>query len=223
MRRGCGARCRRFSRHDGAERRAAFQAITEDKYEIIQAVGDAAIVIKNTKEPPLTLTIHLTSPVVREEMEKQLAGGTARGGRPRALRAPQTFRSVPFRFPPGEAPQRGPRWDASHLGGGPRLGEFRAAQRPPGGSREPERRLPSGASLLLSFFFMVLFLFFISFHFGRWFCSPTTFTRRRAAPGNAGDAPRAPEGLHALRRGGSALCAAAKGSAALQPCCSAHL
>ncbi|MDQ7897591.1 hypothetical protein P7X80_13200, partial [Lactiplantibacillus plantarum] len=29
-------------------------AITEDKYEIIQAVGDAAIVIKNTKEPPLT-------------------------------------------------------------------------------------------------------------------------------------------------------------------------
>lgn len=51
-------------------------AITEDKYEIIQSVGDAAIVIKNTKEPPLTLTIHLTSPVVREEMEKQLAGET---------------------------------------------------------------------------------------------------------------------------------------------------
>ncbi|XP_061212520.1 interleukin enhancer-binding factor 3 isoform X5 [Neopsephotus bourkii] len=51
-------------------------AITEDKYEIIQSVGDAAIVIKNTKEPPLTLTIHLTSPVVREELEKQLAGET---------------------------------------------------------------------------------------------------------------------------------------------------
>ncbi|RMB90085.1 hypothetical protein DUI87_33540 [Hirundo rustica rustica] len=49
-------------------------AITEDKYEIIQSVGDAAIVIKNTKEPPLSLTIHLTSPVVREELEKQLAG-----------------------------------------------------------------------------------------------------------------------------------------------------
>lgn len=31
--------------------------------------------IKNTKEPPLSLTIHLTSPVVREEMEKVLAGG----------------------------------------------------------------------------------------------------------------------------------------------------
>ncbi|XP_035169841.1 interleukin enhancer-binding factor 3-like, partial [Oxyura jamaicensis] len=54
-------------------------AITEDKYEIIQSVGDAAIVIKNTKEPPLTLTIHLTSPVVREEMEKQLAGETLSG------------------------------------------------------------------------------------------------------------------------------------------------
>ncbi|XP_039570848.1 interleukin enhancer-binding factor 3 isoform X1 [Passer montanus] len=51
-------------------------AITEDKYEIIQSVGDAAIIIKNTKEPPLTLTIHLTSPVVREELEKQLAGET---------------------------------------------------------------------------------------------------------------------------------------------------
>ncbi|NXB28724.1 ILF3 factor, partial [Eulacestoma nigropectus] len=43
---------------------------------IIQSVGDAAIIIKNTKEPPLTLTIHLTSPVVREELEKQLAGET---------------------------------------------------------------------------------------------------------------------------------------------------
>ncbi|NXC22030.1 ILF3 factor, partial [Corythaeola cristata] len=53
-----------------------FQAITEDKYEIIQSVGDAAILIKNTKEPPLSLTIHLTSPVVREEMEKQSAGET---------------------------------------------------------------------------------------------------------------------------------------------------
>ncbi|KAM3845254.1 interleukin enhancer-binding factor 3 isoform 7-T7 [Vipera latastei] len=51
-------------------------AITEDKYEIIQSVSDAAITIKNTKEPPLTLTIHLTSPVVREEMEKMLAGET---------------------------------------------------------------------------------------------------------------------------------------------------
>ncbi|XP_059123422.1 interleukin enhancer-binding factor 3 isoform X7 [Peromyscus eremicus] len=50
--------------------------VTEDKYEILQSVDDAAIVIKNTKEPPLSLTIHLTSPVVREEMEKILAGET---------------------------------------------------------------------------------------------------------------------------------------------------
>uniref|UniRef100_A0A4W2E374 Interleukin enhancer binding factor 3 n=1 Tax=Bos indicus x Bos taurus TaxID=30522 RepID=A0A4W2E374_BOBOX len=51
-------------------------AVTDDKYEILQSVDDAAIVIKNTKEPPLSLTIHLTSPVVREEMEKVLAGET---------------------------------------------------------------------------------------------------------------------------------------------------
>ncbi|XP_036208707.1 interleukin enhancer-binding factor 3-like [Myotis myotis] len=51
-------------------------AVTEDKYKILQSVDDAAIVIKNTKEPPLSLTIHLTSPVVREEMEKVLAGET---------------------------------------------------------------------------------------------------------------------------------------------------
>ena len=119
-RRGCGAAA--FvpvpPGRAGAERCAAFQAITEDKYEIIQAVGDAAIVIKNTKEPPLTLTIHLTSPVVREEMEKQLAGGTARG------RSEPHGSSVPFRFPPGGAPQGGPRWEPFSAGGGPHVGEF---------------------------------------------------------------------------------------------------
>ncbi|XP_060037721.1 interleukin enhancer-binding factor 3 isoform X7 [Erinaceus europaeus] len=51
-------------------------SVTEDKYEIVQSVDDAAIVIKNTKEPLLSLTIHLTSPVVREEMEKVSAGET---------------------------------------------------------------------------------------------------------------------------------------------------
>ncbi|NXI81392.1 ILF3 factor, partial [Rhipidura dahli] len=45
-------------------------------FGVVLSVGDAAIIIKNTKEPPLTLTIHLTSPVVREELEKQLAGET---------------------------------------------------------------------------------------------------------------------------------------------------
>lgn len=70
-------------------------AITEDKYEIIQSVGDAAIVIKNTKEPPLSLTIHLTSPVVREELEKQLAGGN---GRPRPGSPRLSSRKVLFSF-----------------------------------------------------------------------------------------------------------------------------
>lgn len=50
--------------------------VTEDKYEIFQSVDDAAIIINNTKEPPLSLTIHLTSPVVREEMEKASTGET---------------------------------------------------------------------------------------------------------------------------------------------------
>ncbi|NXR62059.1 ILF3 factor, partial [Rhadina sibilatrix] len=45
-------------------------------FGVVLSVGDAAIIIKNTKEPPLSLTIHLTSPVVREELEKQLAGET---------------------------------------------------------------------------------------------------------------------------------------------------
>lgn len=40
-----------------------------------QQIRDASIVIKNAKEPPLTLTIHLTSPIVREEIEKAAAGG----------------------------------------------------------------------------------------------------------------------------------------------------
>ncbi|XP_066564136.1 interleukin enhancer-binding factor 3 homolog isoform X4 [Amia ocellicauda] len=53
-----------------------FAAITEEKYDIIQCIREATIVIKSTKEPVLTLTIHLTSPVVREEVEKQAAGET---------------------------------------------------------------------------------------------------------------------------------------------------
>ncbi|XP_056143321.1 interleukin enhancer-binding factor 3 homolog isoform X2 [Lampris incognitus] len=52
------------------------QSITEDKYVVSQQIRDATIVIKNTKEPPLTLTIHLTSPLVREEVEKLAAGET---------------------------------------------------------------------------------------------------------------------------------------------------
>lgn len=51
------------------------QIITEEKYVVTQNIGEASIIIKNTKEPPLTLTIHLTSPLVREEMEKAVSGG----------------------------------------------------------------------------------------------------------------------------------------------------
>uniref|UniRef100_A0A8B9J7J8 Interleukin enhancer binding factor 3b n=1 Tax=Astyanax mexicanus TaxID=7994 RepID=A0A8B9J7J8_ASTMX len=50
--------------------------ITEDKYEVTPSIREASIVIKNAKQPPLSLTIHLTSPVVREEAEKRAAGET---------------------------------------------------------------------------------------------------------------------------------------------------
>ncbi|XP_044038446.1 interleukin enhancer-binding factor 3 homolog isoform X1 [Siniperca chuatsi] len=47
---------------------------SEDKYVVTQHIREASIVIKNAKEPPLTLTIHLTSPLVREEIERAAAG-----------------------------------------------------------------------------------------------------------------------------------------------------
>ncbi|XP_044186084.1 interleukin enhancer-binding factor 3 homolog isoform X1 [Thunnus albacares] len=50
--------------------------VMEDKYVVSQHIREASIVIKNTKEPPLTLTIHLTSPLVREEMERASTGET---------------------------------------------------------------------------------------------------------------------------------------------------
>ncbi|PNI51546.1 ILF3 isoform 16, partial [Pan troglodytes] len=81
-------------------------AVTEDKYEILQSVDDAAIVIKNTKEPPLSLTIHLTSPVVREEMEKVLAGGQSQRA------------EVLCHCDPG---LEGPVHSRAHLGSPPRL------------------------------------------------------------------------------------------------------
>ena len=54
------------------------QLIVEDKYVVTQNIREASIIIKNAKEPPLTLTIHLTSPLVREEVEKAAAGGKLR-------------------------------------------------------------------------------------------------------------------------------------------------
>ncbi|CAF98220.1 unnamed protein product, partial [Tetraodon nigroviridis] len=47
---------------------------TEDKYVVTAHLNEACIIIKNSKEPPLALTIHLTSPVVREDVEKVAAG-----------------------------------------------------------------------------------------------------------------------------------------------------
>ncbi|KAM4675709.1 interleukin enhancer-binding factor 3 isoform 2-T2 [Discoglossus pictus] len=53
-----------------------FASVSEEKYDVIQNIREASIVIKNTKEPPLTLNIRLTSPLVREEVEKLSAGET---------------------------------------------------------------------------------------------------------------------------------------------------
>uniref|UniRef100_A0A673KQ79 Interleukin enhancer-binding factor 3 homolog n=1 Tax=Sinocyclocheilus rhinocerous TaxID=307959 RepID=A0A673KQ79_9TELE len=54
----------------------AVQLKVYEKYDVKPCVRDATIVIKNSKEPPLTLTLNLTSPLVREEAEKQAAGET---------------------------------------------------------------------------------------------------------------------------------------------------
>ncbi|XP_041723339.2 interleukin enhancer-binding factor 3a isoform X2 [Coregonus clupeaformis] len=52
------------------------ELVTEDKYEVTQIPEEAEIVIKSIKEPVLTLTIHLTSPMIRLEAEPEGAGDT---------------------------------------------------------------------------------------------------------------------------------------------------
>lgn len=53
-----------------------FATVSEEKYEVLANIREATIVIKNTKEPQLTLNIRLTSTLVREEVEKMTAGET---------------------------------------------------------------------------------------------------------------------------------------------------
>lgn len=52
-----------------------FQKLTEEKYLVEEHVNEAAIIIRNTKEPKLTLKVILTSPLIRDEAEKK-EGGT---------------------------------------------------------------------------------------------------------------------------------------------------
>jgi hypothetical protein len=40
-----------------------------------QCINEASIIIRNTKEPTLTLKVILTSPLIRDELEKK-DGGT---------------------------------------------------------------------------------------------------------------------------------------------------
>ncbi|XP_048415129.1 spermatid perinuclear RNA-binding protein isoform X1 [Stegostoma tigrinum] len=50
------------------------QKLSEEKYEVEKCAEEAAITVQNTKEPKLTLKIILSSPVVRDEMEKKEDG-----------------------------------------------------------------------------------------------------------------------------------------------------
>ncbi|XP_040892610.1 interleukin enhancer-binding factor 3-like isoform X2 [Toxotes jaculatrix] len=52
---------------------AQLEAILAETYTVKQCPGDAAIVVTSTKESVLTLTIHLTSPLVRTEQESKAA------------------------------------------------------------------------------------------------------------------------------------------------------
>ncbi|XP_043916281.1 interleukin enhancer-binding factor 3-like [Protopterus annectens] len=55
-----------------------FSSITEEKYKVTECIKDAAIVVKNSKQPPLMLKILLTSTAVREEVEKRADRETPR-------------------------------------------------------------------------------------------------------------------------------------------------
>ncbi|XP_048469327.1 spermatid perinuclear RNA-binding protein [Rhincodon typus] len=50
------------------------EKLSEEKYEVEKCAEEAAITVQNTKEPKLTLKIILSSPVVRDEMEKKEDG-----------------------------------------------------------------------------------------------------------------------------------------------------
>ncbi|KAM9207436.1 spermatid perinuclear RNA-binding protein isoform 1-T1 [Dugong dugon] len=51
------------------------QKLTEEKYQVEQCVNEASLIIRNTKEPPLTLKVILTSPLIRDGLEKKDGGG----------------------------------------------------------------------------------------------------------------------------------------------------
>ncbi|TDH01963.1 hypothetical protein EPR50_G00168160 [Perca flavescens] len=47
------------------------EKLTEEKYEVISSLPEAAILVRTTTEPKLTLTITLTSPAMREDEEEE--------------------------------------------------------------------------------------------------------------------------------------------------------
>lgn len=77
---------------------AQIPVVTEDKYEVIEKPEDAAVVVRSTKEKPLTLTIHLTSPLVRKLVEKEGEGMQLGPGSPNQ---PPVITSLPRPALPG--------------------------------------------------------------------------------------------------------------------------
>ena len=70
--------------------------VTKDKYEVIQSPEEAAIIVKSTKKLVFTLTIHLTSPLIRTEQESPPGDAPTDAGT-----SPRSQRSQSHRVPVG--------------------------------------------------------------------------------------------------------------------------
>lgn len=61
--------------HAVSPRFLQWKDVTEEKYVITPSIPDAAIIVTSPTESRLKLSIHLTSPVIREQVEKEASGG----------------------------------------------------------------------------------------------------------------------------------------------------
>lgn len=82
-----------FSSHS-----SQWKDVTEEKYVITPSIQEAAIIVTSTNEPMLKLSIHLTSPVVREQVEKEASGGMISHSCFWAKKTFSTIRRVKIKF-----------------------------------------------------------------------------------------------------------------------------